>query len=153
LISLQRTKSDSAREEAMEQPVEAEALDVDHTVRQYVKFIFDLTAAFQRGEAQAREPLPMIEAEARRVGALFAALPGDPAYRQRVRAGALCRYHFPEELRHVGAGEPFAAGFFWLAGQCAEASRSMSEGMDEREALRRMEAVLADFIPTVAGER
>jgi hypothetical protein len=137
----------------LKQSDEAEALDADRVVRQYVKFLFDLTAAFQRGEAHAREPLPIIEAEARRLGAMFVALPGEPAYDRRRRAGALCRYYFPDEMRHLGARDPIAAGFFWLAGQTAEASRSLDEGAEEPEVLHRMEAIIAEFTAIVRGTK
>ncbi|CAB3805317.1 hypothetical protein [Pararobbsia alpina] len=61
-----------------ERPSLADPAVVDALGRQFAKRVFDTRAAFRTGEPGAREPLALIEVDARRMGEIF--LGHDPAY-------------------------------------------------------------------------
>lgn len=127
---------------------------VDHLVRHYVKFILYLTADFKRGDARAKEPIPIIEEEARKLGAVF--LGKDDRYdaqpwNNSSRLGALLRYQFQADTKHYG--DPGMGAFMWLAGQVSAASQEQASGKPEAEVQKRLNACVEDFVAHLLGLR
>jgi hypothetical protein len=120
---------------------------VDQLVRQFAARVFDIRSAFFTGEPGADEPLVDIEADARRMGAIF--LGRDVAYdlmpwNSDNCLGMYLKVLFPEESMNYG--DPCTGAFMWLAYQIAQAAHAVDQGMDVRDAHRELDPIIADLV-------
>ncbi|EUC21476.1 hypothetical protein [Paraburkholderia hospita] len=127
---------------------------VSRLVREFVKFVLDTRAAWHAGEKGARDPLAMIEAEARQLGDIF--LGRDVRFDAQPwntdnRLGMVMRVLLPDETKHYG--DPGAAPFMWLAAQAAEAAAFIEQGSDEVEARERLDRIVTDVTERLLGTR
>jgi len=134
--------------ETVHKPSLGDPAAVDALVRQFAKRVFDTRAAFHMGEPGAREPLVIIEADARRMGKIF--LGRDLAYDATPwntdnRLGMYFRVLFPEETKHYGG--PGVALFMWLAAQLAEGAAMLErDASTEPTVKRRIDRIIEDVV-------
>jgi len=120
---------------------------VDALVRQFAARVFDIRAAWHRGEPGVREALLLIEADARRMGNIF--LGRDPAYDasdwHRKTLQWTLAVLLPEHSKQYG--DPGAALFMWLAAQLAAGAAVLEEDASaeaEADVKRKLERVTDD---------
>lgn len=134
--------------EVVHKPSLADPAIVDALVRHFAKRVFDTRAAFHAGEPGAREPLILIEEDARRMGEIF--LGRDPAYDATPwntpnRLGMYFTVLFPEETKHYGG--PGVALFMWLAAQLAEGAAMLErDASTEPTVKRRIDRIIEDVV-------
>jgi hypothetical protein len=115
-------------------------------VRGFARNVLDVRAAWHAGAAGARDPLSVIEAEARLLGGIF--LGRDDRYDARPwntpnRLGMYLRVLLPEETNHYG--DPGAALFMWLAAQVAQAALALErDPAAEAKVKRRLDRIVED---------
>jgi len=91
---------------------------VDKLVRDFTASVLLVKSGFQQGKAEAKDPLAVIEAQAREAGDII--MGRNPAYDAQqwnspARLGNTLRVLLPNEVKHYG--DPGAALFMWLANQ------------------------------------
>ncbi|MFM0663341.1 hypothetical protein [Paraburkholderia sediminicola] len=139
---------DTIEAEVVHKPSLGDPAVVDALVRQFARRVFDTRAAFHKGEPGAREPLVIIEEDARSMGAIF--LGHDPAYdatpwNSDNRLGMYFKVLLPEEDEHYGG--PGVAVFMWLAHQLAQGAKVLEDDPGtEAEVQRRLNHVIEDVV-------
>jgi hypothetical protein len=121
---------------------------VDALVRHFAKRVFETQAAWQLGQPGAREPLALIEVDARRMGAIF--LGRDPAYdatpwNTSNRLGMYFTVLLPTETKHFG--DPGAALFMWLANQLVQGAAAIERDATVEHHIKiRLDITIRDLI-------
>ena len=108
----------------------------EKTVRLFAARIFAIRADFHAGIGP-RDPLPLIETEARRVSAIIT-----PTISKRSWYGL---WHVLKELTAECNGDPVAAALLYLAIQCATAGDALNRGEDEADVKRRIDDCVRDI--------
>jgi hypothetical protein len=106
------------------------------TVRQFCKFVFDTRADFHAGIGP-RDPLPLIETEARRVSAIIT-----PTINKRSWYGL---WHVLKELTAECNGDPVVAALMYMGIQCTTAGDALHRGENETDVKRRIDACVRDM--------
>jgi len=128
---------------------------VDALVRHFAKRVFETRAAWQLGRPGAREPLVLIEEDARRLGAIV--LGHDSAYdattwNSENRLGMYFRVLLPEETKHYG--DPGSALFMWLAWQLMEGAATLErDPAAEDRVKRRLDRIVVDVVARLLREK
>jgi hypothetical protein len=134
--------------EVIRKPALGDPAIVDGLVRRFAKRVFDTRAAFHMGEPGAREPLVVIEEDARVFGEIFlghnAAYDATP-WNADDRLGMYLRVLFPEET--LAYGGPGVVLFMWLAQQLAQGAKALEDDPDsEAHVQRRLNHVIEDVV-------
>jgi hypothetical protein len=134
--------------EVIHKPSLGDPAVVDGLIRQFAKRVFETRAAFHMGEPGAREPLVVIEDDARIVGKVFlghnATYDATP-WNADNRLGMYLRVLFPEET--LAYGGPSVALFMWLAHQLARGAKALKDDPDsEADVQRRLNLVIEDVV-------
>jgi hypothetical protein len=106
------------------------------TVRQFCKFVLDSRADFHAGIGP-RDPLPLIQTEARRVSAIIT-----PTISKRSWYGL---WHVLKELTAECNGDPVMAALLYLAIQCTTAGDALNSGEEEADVKRRLDGCVLDM--------
>jgi len=114
---------------------------IETSVRQFCKFVFDTRADF-RGGIGPRDPLPLIETEARRVSAIIT-----PTISKRSWYGL---WHVLKGLTAECNDDPVMAALQYLAIQCGTAGDALNRGEDETDVKRRVDACVRDMAKRMA---
>lgn len=134
--------------EVVHKPSLGDPAVVDALVRQFAKRVFDTRAAFHMGKPGAREPLVVIEEDARVVGEIFighnAAHDATP-WNADSRLSMYLQVLFPEET--LAYGGPRVALFMWLAHQLAQGAKALEDGSDSAaDVQRRLHLFIEDVV-------
>lgn len=109
--------------------------DVSKLVNEFAGGVFMTRAHWHAGTARARDPLKVIEKDAKRCGAII--LGHDPEWSPQPwnddrRLGVTLRVLLPTETAHYG--DPGTALFMWLAAQLVAIAQEVEEGrLDEED--------------------
>ncbi|WP_162916222.1 hypothetical protein [Burkholderia sp. PAMC 26561] len=128
---------------------------VDALVRHFAERVFETQAAWQLGRPGAREPLMLIEQDARRLGSIVRG--HDSAYdatpwNSDDRLGMYFKILFPEKTRHYG--DPGVALFMWLACQLMEGAATIErDPAAEDNVKRRLERIVVDVVARLLREK
>jgi hypothetical protein len=128
---------------------------VDALVRHFAERVFETRAAWHLGRLGAREPLILIEQDARRLGAIVrghnSAYDATP-WNSDNRLGMYFRVLFPEETKHYG--NPGVALFMWLAWQLMEGAASLERDPAAEDSIkRRLERIVVDVVARLLREK
>lgn len=139
---------------AGDRPSLARFTDVSALVRQFAAGVFAVRVGFDAGHADAKEPLALIEKEARRCGAIIlgedTAVFDPQAWNTPRRLGVTLRALLPDESRHYG--DSGTALFMWLANQLLHVSKAHTDGrLTERAAKQEIEALCNDVTGRILG--
>jgi len=128
---------------------------VDALVRHFAKRVFDTRAAWQLGQPGARDPLALIEEDARQMGAIV--LGRDPAYDATPwncdnRLGMYFRVLLPEETKHYGC--PGTALFMWPAAQLSKGAAALERDPAAEDSVkRRLDRIVVDVVARLLREK
>jgi len=114
---------------------------IDRLVRRFAARVLFIRSDFHAGIGP-RDPLPLIEAEARTFSAALALTPHGRAYWMVL---------LPEETKLTG--DPGAALGLWIAGQTVQMAEAIEGGEPEPPIKRRTDAMLADVVARLTGEK
>jgi len=109
---------------------------INELVRNFCKFALNTRADFHAGIGP-RDPLPLIEAEARRVSAIIT-----PTISKRSWYGL---WHVLKKLTAECDGDPVVAALLYLAIQCTTAGDALNSGEDEADVKRRLDDCVRDI--------
>lgn len=121
-------------------------------VREFSAAVLLVRTGFDLGSPAAKEPLAVIEEQARKCGDAIMGRSADfvaQEWNNEARLGAVIKVLLPNECRHYG--DPGAALFMWLANQTLTAARAQNEGTPESEVQKRLAAICDDVTARILG--
>lgn len=127
---------------------------VDKLVRDFSASVLLVKSGFQRGLSEAKNPLVVIEAQAREAGDIIMGRNPDydaQPWNNPARLGNVIRVLLPNEVKHYG--DPGAALFMWLANQTLKAGAALDEGGSDEDAQARLGVVVEDVVARILGVR
>jgi hypothetical protein len=127
---------------------------VDKLVRDFVASVLLVKSGFQQGDESAREPLKVIEEQARQMGDII--MGRNPHYdaqpwQSNSRLGNTIRVLIPNHAKKYG--DPGCALFMWLANQALKASATLDEGTTEEAVRAKLAEVVEDVVARIMGVR
>ncbi|MFM0752599.1 hypothetical protein [Paraburkholderia strydomiana] len=128
--------------DAPRRPSLAGDAEIDRLVRHFAAVVLFKRAAFQRGDPGAGNPVQDIEHDARELSAALALTP---------YGRAMFTYLLPDETRHVR--DPGAALGLWIASQTVQMAAAIENAEPEAKVKPKIEAMLADVVARLTGEK
>lgn len=115
--------------------------EIEHLLRQFAARVLFIRSDFHAGIGP-RDPLPLIEAEARTLGGALALTPHGRAYWMVL---------LPDETKHTrNLG---AAPGLWIATQLVQMMRAIEDGEPENTIKPKIDAMLADVTARLTGAK
>lgn len=125
---------------------------VSKLVREFSAAAILVKSGFDLGAPNAKNPLEIIEEQARKCGDIIMGRSPDyvaQEWNREARLGNVIKVLLPDECRHYQ--DPGMALFMWLANQTLNAVRAQNEGVSEEVAQKRLAAICDDVTARILG--